>query len=44
LREDWQHKHECLRISLTATNDEIETAMKRLAQMVEKLYQSVVSS
>ena len=40
LREDWQHKHECLRISLTATNDEIETAMKRLAQMVEKLYQS----
>ncbi len=44
LREDWQHKHECLRISLTAANDEIETAMKRLAQMVEKLYQSVVSS
>jgi valine--pyruvate aminotransferase len=43
LREDWQHKHECLRISLTATNDEIETAMKRLAQMVEKLYQSVDS-
>ncbi|MEG4353165.1 valine--pyruvate transaminase [Microcoleus sp. LAD1_D3] len=41
LREDWQHKHECVRISLTATNDEIETAMKRLAQMVEKLYQSV---
>ncbi|MEG4344143.1 valine--pyruvate transaminase [Microcoleus sp. A003_D6] len=40
LREDWQHKHECLRISLTATNDEIETAMKRLAQMVEKVYQS----
>ncbi|MEG4421799.1 valine--pyruvate transaminase [Microcoleus sp. LAD1_D5] len=44
LREDWQHKHECLRISLTATNDEIETAMKRLAQMVEKVYQSVVRS
>ncbi|MEG3850227.1 valine--pyruvate transaminase [Microcoleus sp. herbarium13] len=43
LREDWQHKHECLRISLTATNDEIETAMKRLAQMVEKVYQSVDS-
>ena len=43
LREDWQHKHECLRISLTATNDEIETAMKRLAKMVEKLYQSVDS-
>ncbi len=41
LREDWRHKQECLRISLTATNDEIETAMKRLATMVEKVYQSV---
>ncbi|MEG3842893.1 valine--pyruvate transaminase, partial [Microcoleus sp. herbarium14] len=40
LREDWRHKQECLRISLTATNDEIETAMKRLAKMVEKVYQS----
>jgi valine--pyruvate aminotransferase len=40
LREDWRHKQECLRISLTATNDEIETAMKRLAQMVEKVYHS----
>jgi len=39
LREDWRHKQECLRISLTATNQEIETAMKRLAQMVEKVYQ-----
>ena len=39
LREDWRHKQECLRISLTATNDEIETAMKRLATMVEKVYQ-----
>jgi valine--pyruvate aminotransferase len=43
LREDWRHKQECLRISLTATNDEIETAMKRLAQMVEKVYKSVYS-
>ncbi|WP_341734457.1 valine--pyruvate transaminase [Microcoleus sp. EPA2] len=39
LREDWRHKQECLRISLTATNQEIETAMKRLAKMVEKVYQ-----
>ena len=43
LREDWRHKQECLRISLTATDTEIETAMKRLAQMVEKVYQSVDS-
>jgi len=42
LREDWRHKQECLRISLTATNQELETAMKRLAQMVEKVYHSAV--
>ncbi|MEZ2226263.1 valine--pyruvate transaminase [Microcoleus sp.] len=43
LREDWRHKQECLRISLTATNQEIETAMKRLAKMVEKVYQVDIS-
>lgn len=39
LREDWQHKHQCVRISLTATNEEIATAMRRLASVVEKIYQ-----
>jgi valine--pyruvate aminotransferase len=33
LKEDWQHKQECLRISLTATETEIITAMKKLAEV-----------
>ncbi len=39
LKEDWQHKQECLRISLTATESEIATAMKRLAEVVQRVYQ-----
>jgi len=42
LKEEWQHKHECVRISLTATNEEIATAMRRLASVVEKIYQGSV--
>lgn len=41
LREQWQHKHECLRISLTGTNTEIAEAMRRLAQLTEEVYASV---
>ncbi|MEM6612244.1 MAG: valine--pyruvate transaminase [Cyanobacteria bacterium P01_C01_bin.72] len=41
LKEEWQHKHQCLRISLTATEAEIAEAMKRLAQVAEKVYQLV---
>ncbi|MEO0012947.1 MAG: hypothetical protein RLZZ535_1336, partial [Cyanobacteriota bacterium] len=44
LREDWQHKQQCLRISLTATETEIVEAMKRLAQVTQQVYQSVVLS
>ncbi len=33
LSEDWQHKKQCLRISLTATESEIATAMERLAKV-----------
>ena len=39
LREEWQHKQECIRISLTATESEIATAMRRLAKVVEGVYQ-----
>ncbi|MBD1940273.1 valine--pyruvate transaminase [Microcoleus sp. FACHB-68] len=39
LREDWKHKNECIRISLTETDGNIETGMKRLAQVVERIYQ-----
>lgn len=38
LKQEWQHKQQCIRISLTATESEIATAMKRLAQVVEKVY------
>ena len=41
LKEDWQHKQQCLRISLTATEDEIVEAMKRLATIAGKVYQLV---
>ncbi len=39
LREDWPHKHQCVRISLTASDGEIETGMERLAKVVEQVYQ-----
>ena len=38
LREDWAHKQQCLRISLTASNEEIETGMRRLAGIAEQVY------
>jgi valine--pyruvate aminotransferase len=40
LREDWQHKHECVRISLTGSDEEITTAMKRLAKVAEDVYRN----
>jgi valine--pyruvate aminotransferase len=38
LREHWPHKQQCLRISLTASDEEIETGMKRLAQVAQQAY------
>lgn len=38
LREDWPHKHQCLRISLTASDDEIEVGMQRLAKVATQFY------
>jgi valine--pyruvate aminotransferase len=38
LQEDWSHTRQCLRISLTATDEELTTAMQRLAQVVEQVY------
>ncbi|MDJ1168886.1 valine--pyruvate transaminase [Roseofilum sp. BLCC_M154] len=44
LKEEWAHKNQCIRISLTATDEEIVTAMGRLAKVVEETYlQSAVS-
>jgi valine--pyruvate aminotransferase len=39
LQDDWDHKHQCLRISLTATDSEITTAMQRLSEVVASVYQ-----
>ena len=38
LREDWIHKQQCLRISLTASNEEIALGMQRLAKVAERVY------
>jgi valine--pyruvate aminotransferase len=42
LQENWLHKQQCLRISLTASDEEIATGMQRLAKVTEQVY-SVVS-
>ncbi|CAA9244433.1 Valine--pyruvate aminotransferase [uncultured Coleofasciculus sp.] len=42
LQEDWSHKHQCLRISLTATDEEIEIGMQRLAHVAQQVYQRSV--
>ncbi len=40
LKEDWQHKQQCLRISLTATETEIAEAMQCLAKAAKNVYQT----
>ena len=45
LHEEWKHKQQCVRISITGTDEEIATGMQRLAKVVEQLYQlSAVSA
>jgi valine--pyruvate aminotransferase len=41
LREEWSHKHQCIRISLTATDEEIEIGIQRLGKVVEQVYSVV---
>jgi len=38
LQEAWAHKHQCLRISLTGSDTELEVGMKRLADVVKQVY------
>ncbi len=38
LQQEWKHKQECIRISLTATDEEIEQGIKRIAAILQKLY------
>ncbi|OCQ98439.1 valine--pyruvate transaminase [Nostoc sp. MBR 210] len=44
LQEEWSHKHQCLRISLTGSDTEIVAAMQRLAKVAEQVYQRAVVS
>ena len=36
--EDWPHMHQCFRISLTATEEQLITALKHLATLTDKVY------
>ena len=36
--EDWPHMRQCFRISLTATDEQIVTAIKHLATLTDKVY------
>jgi len=43
LREDWKHKHECVRISLTATPKELEEGVRRIAEVIAQVYSGNIS-
>jgi valine--pyruvate aminotransferase len=38
LRENWQHSHECLRLSLTAPDQQIVEGVRRMGDVVRKVY------
>lgn len=44
LHESWDHKEQCLRISLTGSDAELTTAMQRLAKVAEQTYQRAAVS
>ena len=44
LRDNWEHQHQCLRISLTASDPEIRTAMQRLAEVIVQTYHQQTST
>ena len=41
LREDWPHTKQCIRISLTATDEELATGMQRLAKVAAQVHQNL---
>ncbi len=43
LRDPWDHTHQCVRISLTASDQELETAMQRFAEVVSQMYATMPS-
>ncbi|QIR38404.1 valine--pyruvate transaminase [Tolypothrix sp. PCC 7910] len=44
LKEEWPHKQQCLRISLTGSDEELVTGMRRLAKVAEQAYQGAAVS
>ncbi len=42
LSGDWPHQQQCIRMSLTASDEEIVEGMKRLAQVSEQIYQGAI--
>ncbi|MBD2676341.1 MULTISPECIES: valine--pyruvate transaminase [Nostoc] len=44
LHEEWAHKHQCFRISLTGSDEEIVTGMQRLAKVAQEAYQRAAVS
>jgi valine--pyruvate aminotransferase len=44
LKEEWEHKHQCLRISLTGSDEEITIGMQHLAKVAEQVYQRAAVS
>lgn len=41
LREEWAHKQQCFRVSLTASNEEIALGMQKFAEVAQAVYQKV---
>ncbi|HBB34317.1 MAG TPA: valine--pyruvate transaminase [Cyanobacteria bacterium UBA8803] len=41
LRDNWVHQQQCIRISLTATHEELEIAMQRLAKVTQQVYRDL---
>lgn len=41
LQGEWRHAKQCIRVSLTATDDEIATGMRHLAKTIEQVYQKM---
>lgn len=39
LRQEWAHAKQCIRISLTASNEQIVAALRQLARLTEEVYQ-----
>lgn len=44
LSEEWSHKHQCIRISLTASDAELEQAVGHLADLVRRVYHPMSTS